>query len=151
MVPPHRYYYLHNFERAMAWVRERYGDLLDGPEHNFLTQFEQLPQPSRAVLVRLLLRRGPWFLESKIAYEEIPAIRAAATPLLEIGWLNAQHPMGLDELFALHTKAELLQRFAQSPIHAGMLKAQMLQALRAEHDLQQTYLQWNPQLNRTGF
>ena len=145
MVPPHRYYYLHNFERAMAWVRERYGDLLDGPEHNFLTQFEQLPQPSRALLVRLLLRRGPWFLESKIAYDEIPAIREAATPLLELGWLNALHPMGLDELFALHTKAELLPLFAQSPIHAGMLKAQMLEALRAEHDLQQTYLQWNPQ------
>jgi len=145
MLPPHRYYYLHNFERALAWVRERYGDLLEGPENAFLAQFGQLPQPSRALLVRLLLRRGPWFLESKIAYAEIPAIREAATPLLEIGWLNAQHPMGLEELFALHTKTELLQRFAQAPIHAGMLKAQMLQALRAEHDLQQTYLQWNPQ------
>ena len=145
MVPPHRYYYLHNFERAMAWVLERYGDLLDGPEHNFLTQFEHLPQPSRALLVRLLLRRGPWFLESKIAYEEIPAIREAATPLLELGWLNAVHPMGLDELFALHTKAELLPLFAQSPIHAGMLKVQMLQALRIEYDHPQTYLQWNPQ------
>ncbi len=145
MLPPHRYYYLHNFERALAWVRDRYGDLLEGPESAFLARFGQLPQPSRALLVRLLLRRGPWFLESKIAYEEIPAIGEAATPLLELGWLNAQHPMGLDEFFALHTKAELLQRFAQSPIHAGMLKAQMLQALRAEHYLQQSYLQWNPQ------
>ena len=145
MLPPHRYYYLHNFERALAWVRDRYGDLLGGHESDFVARFEQLPQPSRALLVRLLLRRGPWFLESKIAYDEIPATREAATPLLELGWLNARHPMGLDELFALHTKAELLTLFAQSPIHAGMLKAQMLLALRAEHDLQQTYREWNPQ------
>ena len=67
MFPPHRYYYLHNFERALAWVRERYGDLLAAAEHTFLTQFEQLPQQSRALMVRLLMRRGPWFLESKLA------------------------------------------------------------------------------------
>ena len=29
MLPPHRYYYLHNFQRALAWVSDRYADLLD--------------------------------------------------------------------------------------------------------------------------
>ena len=58
MLPLHRYYYLHNFERVLAWVREGYGDLLGGIEHAFLAQFEQLPQQSRALLVRLLLRRA---------------------------------------------------------------------------------------------
>lgn len=145
MFPPHRYYYLHNFERALAWVRERYGDLLAAAEHTFLTQFEQLPQQSRALMVRLLMRRGPWFLESKLAYPEIPEIREAASFLLELGWLDARHPMRLDELFSLHTKAELLPLFEQSPIHGGMLKAQMLQALRTEHGPVQAYAEWNPQ------
>jgi hypothetical protein len=145
MLPPHRYYYLHNFQRALDWVAERYGDLLDEPEQAFLTRFAQLPQPSRALLVRLLMRRGPWFLADKLAYEEIPDIAGAAAPLLALGWLDAGHPLELHELFALHTKPELLRLFAEAPVHAGQRKAEMLQALQSLHEAPQSYAAWNPQ------
>ena len=36
MLPPHRYYYLHNFQRALAWVGARYADLLDDRERRFM-------------------------------------------------------------------------------------------------------------------
>ncbi|MBA4005138.1 MAG: nuclease, partial [Delftia sp.] len=88
MLPPHRFYYLHNFQRALDWIGQRYGDLLDAPEQAFLTRFTQLPQPSQALMVRLLMRRGPWFRAGKLVYEEIPAIADAAAPLLELGWLD---------------------------------------------------------------
>ena len=95
MLPPHRYYYLHNFQRALAWMGERYGDLLDAPEREFLAQFAQLPQPSQALLVRLLMRQGPWFRAGKLVYEEIGDVDHAAAPLLALGWLDAQPPKAM--------------------------------------------------------
>ncbi|WP_280190465.1 VRR-NUC domain-containing protein [Delftia sp. PS-11] len=145
MLAPHRFYYLHNFQRALEWIAGRYGDLLDAAEQQFLARFAQLPQPSQALMVRLLMRRGPWFLADKLAYEEIASIAGAAQPLLELGWLDAGVPMALDELFALHTKPELLQLFAGAPVHAGQRKAEMLQSLQALHEAPRPYAQWNPQ------
>ena len=144
MLPPHRYYYLHNFQRALDWIAERYGDLLDETEQAFLARFAQLPQPSRALMVRLLMRRGPWFLADKLAYEEIPDIAGAAAPLLALGWLDAGHPLTLHELFALHTKPELLRLVADAPVHAGQRKAEMLQTLQPLHEAPQSYAAWNP-------
>jgi len=69
---------------------------------------------STAVLGGRLLRRRRWFRVSKLVYAGIPDPVGAAGPLLALGWLDAQHPMGLEELVALHTKAELLQLFAGS-------------------------------------
>ncbi|WP_019939957.1 VRR-NUC domain-containing protein [Bordetella sp. FB-8] len=145
MLPSHRYYYLHNFQRALDWIAERYGDLLHGSEQAFLAQFAQLPRPSQALMVRLLMRRGPWFLAGKLAYGEIADIPGAAAPLLALGWLDAGHPMDLQELFALHTKPELLRLFAGAPIHAGQRKALMHQALQPLHQVPQAYGAWNPQ------
>ena len=88
MLPPHRYYYLHNFQRALAWVGERYADLLDERERRFMTAFAALPRTSQALLARMLMRRGPWFRASRLAYEEIPDTVEAAAPLLALGWLG---------------------------------------------------------------
>ncbi|KOF54644.1 hypothetical protein AD428_05925, partial [Achromobacter sp. DMS1] len=82
MFPEYRYYYLHNFQRALAWIEARCADLLDEAERGFLSSFAALPPLSQALLVRLLMRRGPWFRASRLAYEEIPAIAEAAAPLL---------------------------------------------------------------------
>ena len=143
MLPAHRYYYLHNFQRALAWIGERYGDLLDEAEQRFLVQFGQLPLYSQALMVRMLVRRGPWFRAGKLVYEEIPDTLGAAEPLLALGWLDALHPMELQEWCALHTKAELLQRFG-APLHAGMRKAEMLQALQCLHTAAQPFCPWSP-------
>lgn len=140
----HRYYYLHNFRRALAWIDERHHDLLSGPERQFLAQFEQLPGYSQALMTRLLMRRGPWFRSGKLAYEEIGDPVEAAGPLLALGWLDAQQPMTLDELFALHTRAELLRLFEGAPVHPGMRKAGMLQTLQPLYDVPQAYACWNP-------
>ena len=144
-VPPHRYYYLHNFERALAWIAQRYSDLLDGAEHDFLAQFAALPPLSRALLVRMLMRRGPWFRASKLVYEEIPEVPAAAGPLLALGWLDTQTPMLLEELFDLHTKSELAQVFASPVRGAGTRKSDWLLALGSVHAEPRPYADWHPQ------
>lgn len=143
-LPPHRFYYLHNFQRALDWVQARHGDLLDEHERQFLAQFAALPQDTRALLVRMVMRRGPWFRASKLVYEEIASTPDAAAPLLALGWLCSGQGMGLFELFALHTKRELLQIFGGEPLHPAMRKVDMLQALSHLAEVRQPYAAWNP-------
>ena len=144
MLPPHRYYYLHNFQRALAWVGERYADLLDDRERRFMADFAGLPQASQALLVRMLMRRGPWFRASRLVYEEIPDTAEAAAPLLALGWLDADAPMTLDELFGLHTRPELDRLFAAVRPRGAARKADLLAGLRASQPEAQPYAGWNP-------
>ncbi|CAB3624912.1 nuclease [Achromobacter marplatensis] len=144
MFPPHRYYYLHNFQRALAWVADRYADLLDAGERRFLEDFQALPQASQALMVRMLMRRGPWFRASRLVYEEIASTQDAAAPLQALGWLDADAPMTLDEVFALHTKPELCRLFGDASVKPAARKADLLEALRARHDAPQPYAAWNP-------
>ncbi|MDR3004737.1 MAG: VRR-NUC domain-containing protein, partial [Acidovorax sp.] len=123
-IPPHRFYYLHNFQRALDWLQQRYGDLLDAQEQQFLHKFAHLPQPAQALLVRMVMRKGPWFRASKLRYDEIGDVQQAAAPLLALGWLSADAPMALAELFALHTKPELLQILQPAALPATLRKAE---------------------------
>ncbi|WP_306716789.1 VRR-NUC domain-containing protein [Burkholderia dolosa] len=140
--PPPAFYYLTNFERALAWLAERYDDLLDAAEHAFLRHFAQLPQASRALLVRMLMRSGPDFRASKLVYDEIGCPVAAAAPLVELGWVDPAPALTLDELFALSTKAELLTIFPSLAAHAGERKLDWLERLRPAHDVAQPLDAW---------
>lgn len=141
MFPPHRYYYLHNFQRALEVVADRYADLLDDQENRFLTEFARLPLPSQALFVRMGMRRGPWFRASRLQYEEIPDLSSAAAPLVALGWLDDLAPMTLDELFSLCTLPELRRVFT-APATAGLRKMEWLDALRPDHEHARTYSQW---------
>lgn len=147
-LPPHRLYYLHNFVRALDWLRTRYADVLGAPEQDFIARFAQLPEPAQALLVRLVMRRGPWFRAGKLAYEEIGDIHTAAAPLLALGWLDATAPITLAELFAVHTHREVATLFAATCTHQATAKSQtkaaLLQALQPHHTTAQPYRQWHP-------
>ncbi|OZI74785.1 VRR-NUC domain-containing protein [Bordetella genomosp. 12] len=140
MLPAHRYYYLHNFQRALAWIAARYDDLLDDAERGFIARFAELPQPAQALLVRLLTRKGDVFRSAKLAYEEIGDIPAAAAPLLALGWLAADPDLTTEDLGRLYTKAELATLAGVKP---GVRKEAMLQALQGAGP--RPHRQWWPQ------
>ncbi|TCF99119.1 nuclease [Paraburkholderia strydomiana] len=127
-------YYLLNFERALAWLAQRYDDLLDASERAFLGTFARLPQASRALLVRMLMRKGALFRASRLAYDEIGCPLQAAAPVSALGWLNPAPHLTLDDLFALTTRAELLDIFAEAlsliPGARSLRKPDLLEALR---------------------
>ena len=77
-------YYLDNFQDVLNWISARYADLLSLEETQFIAAFGALPQPSRALFVRLVMRKGCLFRASKLNYPEIGDTRAAALPLLDI-------------------------------------------------------------------
>ncbi|CAE6801169.1 VRR-NUC domain-containing protein [Paraburkholderia domus] len=127
-------YYLLNFERALAWLAERYDDLLDAQEHSFLRDFAVLPQPSRALLVRMLMRKGTLFRASRLSYDEIGCPLRAVAPLAVLGWVDTEPGLTLDDLFALTTRPELLLIFADAialtPGAKGLRKPDLLETLR---------------------
>lgn len=141
-------YYLSNFRTALAWIEQRYADLLDADEQTFLTQFQALPEPSQALLVRLVMRKGPHFRAGKLAYPEIGDIAGAAGSLLELGWLIEDAELGLDALFALLRKDELLATFAEATALRSLNKRELLEALLDRHPEPRSFSQWSPGLDR---
>ncbi|CAD6517883.1 VRR-NUC domain-containing protein [Paraburkholderia metrosideri] len=127
-------YYLLNFERALAWLAARYDDLLDAHEHAFLRAFAALPQASRALLVRMLMRKGTLFRASRLVYDEIGCPLQAAAPMAALGWIDAEPHLTLDDLFALTTRPQLLDMFADAiasiPGAKALRKPDLLETLR---------------------
>ena len=74
------FYYLDNFHQVLHWIGERYSDLLTDEEAGFLATFPTLPQASRALFVRMVMRKGELFRASKLSYPEIGCTESAAAP-----------------------------------------------------------------------
>ena len=137
-------YYLDNFQDVLSWIATRYADLLSVEETQFIAQFGALPLPSRALFVRLVMRKGCLFRASKLNYPEIGDTRAAALPLLATGWVVADPVISLEELFDLLLKAEIAQAFdLAAPLRAAR-KAEQLEALREQHANDQAFSAWYP-------
>lgn len=127
-------YYLLNFERALAWLATRYDDLMDAREHAFVDAFARLPLASRALLVRMLMRKGALFRASRLAYDEIGCPLQAAAPMAALGWVDTEPHLTLDDLFALSTRPQLLEIFAEAvaliPGARSLRKPDLLDTLR---------------------
>ena len=104
---PRPYYYLENFNVALDWLRDRYGELLAAEEQRFMTNFARLPLPAAALVVRMIMRQGDLFRTSKLNYSEIGPPEEAASALIELGWLNPRPAVGFPDLCRLLRKSEL--------------------------------------------
>jgi hypothetical protein len=135
-------YYLLNFERALAWITERYDDLLSAEERSFVGDFWSTPMASRALLVRMLMRRGVLFRVSGLTYDEIGCPREAAAPLIALGWVDAEAHISLAELFTLTTRPELLKIFPRVASAKAARKAQWLDALTPNYPDALPYAAW---------
>ncbi len=136
------FYYLDNFHRVLEWIAERYGDLLSAEEHAFIAAFCALPRPSRALFVRMVMRKGTHFRASKLNYAEIGCAVEAARHLLPTGWIIADPILTLDELFDLLRKAEIGAAFQLSAHEQASRKAEQLAALRAEFADARPFSDW---------
>ncbi|WP_372876572.1 VRR-NUC domain-containing protein [Pseudomonas sp.] len=139
-------YYLSNFHKALAWLRERHHDLLLAEEQAFLRRFGELALPSQALLVRMIMRKGPHFRANKLAYAEIGCPRHAAQALLDAGWIRNDAELTLAELFDLLRKEELLEAFA-ARAHRALKKPELLARLAAEHGQPRPFAAWCPGLD----
>jgi hypothetical protein len=119
------FYYLVNFQFVLDWVAERHGDLLGDEEQAFLVDFAALPRASRALLVRMVMRRGEHFRTSKLVYPEINTEidaeisgqsgggEAALAPLVAAGLVEDDPALSLVTLFAQLRLPELRLALAE--------------------------------------
>jgi VRR-NUC domain/Fanconi anemia-associated nuclease SAP domain len=136
-------YYLQNFERALAWLGQRYDELFDAEERAFFGEFAQLPMRSRALLVRMLMRKGPFFRASRLTYEEIGCPLRAATPLTTLGWIDPNPRLSIDELFAISTRSELERLFPDAASRKSARKLEWIETLRAAHGQARRFADWD--------
>lgn len=136
------FYYLNNFMQVLDWLDQRYADVLSDEEQAFIRHFYQLPRESRALLVRMVMRKGVHFRASKLHYLEIGDIAQAAAPLLELGWLDEKAPLLLETLFEVLLKAEIVECFGNVIAQPKGKKSDWLPALSPHFPQAQAFGQW---------
>ncbi|GHA52125.1 VRR-NUC domain-containing protein [Photobacterium aphoticum] len=126
-------YYRENFLTLIHTVEAQYPDLLNEAELAWLHTFLSLPIDSQRLYLRLLTRKGPLFRLTKLRYEEIADIDAAATQLADVNFITfdvLDYP--LDTVCALFTKPELLHRFECLQSIKQAKKTQLVETLCAQ-------------------
>ncbi|HMK86060.1 MAG TPA: hypothetical protein VK437_08905 [Steroidobacteraceae bacterium] len=98
---------LDNCTSVIRFLSVRYADLLDSQALEFVRTFERPPQPARALLVRMMMRKRILFRARQLVYEEIGDATVAARALVDRGWIDANPPLTVDELFQVLTLKEL--------------------------------------------
>jgi len=136
------FYYLDNFQSVLDWIGERYRDLLTDEEQAFIAAFPALPQPARALFVRMVMRKGELFRASKMHYAEIGCPVDAAQHLLPTGWIERDPVLSLDELFELLAKPEIAAAFGPHLHQKSARKADQLEALRAAFADSRAFSSW---------
>jgi hypothetical protein len=63
----------------------------------------------------MVMRKGTVFRASKLVYAEIGSTHEAARPLAELGLIEEDPQLGLDELFDLLQKPEIVKVFQLAP------------------------------------
>jgi hypothetical protein len=144
---PPELYYLSNFRTALAWVGERYADLLNDEEQAFIAAFGHLELQAQALLVRMIMRRGCHFRLSKLNYPEIGDCLSAAKPLLKLGWLTEQALLASAEIAQLLRKDELLLYLPVPGQRAAQNKSTLVEHLLAQDIAAQTFTDWCPTLD----
>jgi len=134
-------YYLGNFRMVLGSLEARYWDLLTDEERQFIRQFDALPGPSCALLVRMIMRRGAFFRSSRLVYPEIGDTAAAAAPLLGLGWLK-EPVLDVEALHRLLTKAELIGHLRLPRRLCRLSMSELLTALRAEYSESRPFHEW---------
>jgi VRR-NUC domain/Fanconi anemia-associated nuclease SAP domain len=137
-------YYLKIFELVLATIQSRYSDLLIEEELRFITEVPRLPQNSRALLTRMIMRSRNLFLASKLNYAEIGETRTAARPLIEAGWVSNCTPLGIEELQQLLTKHELIRCLKLPARFQSWRKADLAVMLKAQFTDRRCFEEWLP-------
>jgi tetratricopeptide (TPR) repeat protein len=137
-------YYLKNFQFVLNWISERYGDLLCVDEHRFIGEFADLPPSSQALFVRMVMRKGEFFRVNKLSYAEIGDTRTALTPLIDLGWIELDPILELDQLFDLLQKSDIVEAFALTGAAKQLRKTEQRDHLRTICDEAKPYTVWHP-------
>ncbi|MCE8038793.1 VRR-NUC domain-containing protein [Halomonas sp. MCCC 1A11062] len=143
------FYYLANFRFVLGWVGTHHADLLTREERGLLATFDAFPQPSQALLVRMVMRKGELFRTGRLVYPEIGDTERALAPLVDAGWVEADPELGFAELFRLLRLAELRRalkaEIAAAGLAPGASKTAISEALSVQEFQAKSLSEWWPE------
>jgi hypothetical protein len=135
------FYYLNNFKTVLSSLEERYRDLLSADELQFIAQFAELPRPSCALLVRMIMRKGAFFRLSRLRYPEIGSAAEAAAPLFGLGWLQ-DAVLDVSQLHRLLTKDELMNHLGFPRPLCRVNKSALLDVISEQYPESRQFQEW---------
>ncbi|GAA4432846.1 VRR-NUC domain-containing protein [Ravibacter arvi] len=109
VLPPK--YYLSYFDYLVDFVKSMYGQLMNDAELQFLSAYEDLPEDSRCLFIRMSNRKGRYFKAGSLDYPEIEDTAASLEILIRSGFARPPVFSGnrdLESLFDMLTKGELM-------------------------------------------
>ncbi|TVQ66187.1 MAG: VRR-NUC domain-containing protein, partial [Oceanospirillales bacterium] len=101
-------YYLRNAQQIIQLCLEHYSDLLLQDEIHSLQQLLSLDEPTQALLIRMVMRKGLLFRKDKLHYSEVPNLDEAISTLTETGYLDDQPSISISSLCDLSRREECL-------------------------------------------
>lgn len=142
-------YYLRNAQQVIQLCLHQYTDLLLPEEIQQLKQLLSLDQPSQALLIRMVMRKGVLFRQDNLKYNEIPDLEAALQDLQSAGLVKDQPTVSLQALCDLCRREECLllarHRHPEQSFSASMRKSDVVATL-LEHALdEQSLHHWWPE------
>ncbi|MCG8671915.1 MAG: hypothetical protein MI867_21100, partial [Pseudomonadales bacterium] len=104
-------YHLDNFLVLIQDISNRYHDLLSQEENSWIENFLELSQNAQSLLVRLIMRKGPFFRCDKLKYEDIKDLITTQKELAEKQFIKINDSIPIESLLALCLKAELASTY----------------------------------------
>jgi len=105
-------YYLDYYRYIIDFVLERYEGLMSEKELEYIDDFQSLSEEAQCLYLRMTTRRGFFFRENKLNYEEVPNTAETLEELAESGFvkmLSRDHVDYAAELYPILSKPELIQ------------------------------------------
>ncbi len=144
-------YYLRNAEQVVRLCLSQYDDLLLADEVESLERLLSLDVPVRALLIRMVMRKGTLFRTDALQYEEVPDLDKAITALVDAGLVQAQPRLSIEALCQLSRRDECRalaqQLLPDATFAASSRKTDLVNALLSAFSDQQlqTVEDWWPQ------
>jgi hypothetical protein len=127
-------YYLDYFLALVSTVANRYSDILTEEDHQYLEKIDRSSHRALRLLIRLYMRKGPNFIESKLNYAEIDDIKLALQEL-EAHELIERNPIVYAwELIDILPIAQSRELFLEG--HVKLRKADLLDLWLDDENLQ---------------
>ncbi len=143
-------YYLRNAESVVDWCLSHYADLLTAEELEQLACWIALPEQARALLVRMVMRKGDLFRGDKLSYDEIPLLIPSLQALVAAGLVNDSPKISAEQMASVLVKQEIWQWLfdldKQAKLNKQLSKAALLAHLADLDDgLAKTPAMWWPE------
>lgn len=135
ILPPK--YYLEYFTYLLDFVEKRYKHILEEKEWRFLRKYYALSEDEQCLFIRLINRRGLYFEESKIKYEEISEIPVQIEKLFKKGFFKKPSPTIKQEKELILTKLnkQQLYPFAAELLPKSVKKGELINSFLEQKEL----------------